>query len=159
MFSNVHLESIDCISQYLCIELFSWLSVSFSLKTLDLSYNNLSPEDILPLGLLPNLRVLHLTGNGIKELPAEMSLPYHEKRMWVLDLHLLLGYTETAWDLHKLKNSDHKTNILLFVHLHRDKQVARFHHLEMLTLDDNRLSDMNIFATLASLVRYNNVLI
>ena len=42
---------------------------------LDLSYNNLSSEDILNLGMLPNLRVLHLSGNNIKTIPADMSLP------------------------------------------------------------------------------------
>jgi len=40
---------------------------------LDLSYNNLAPEDILPLGDLPQLKVLHLTGNGLFTLPAEFA--------------------------------------------------------------------------------------
>ena len=42
---------------------------------LDLSYNNLSSNDILNLGMLPNLRVLHLSGNNITDIPADMSLP------------------------------------------------------------------------------------
>ncbi|XP_046374524.2 X-ray radiation resistance-associated protein 1-like [Haliotis rufescens] len=46
------------------------------LELLDLSYNNLSSEDVLALGLLQNLKVLHLTGNNFKTLPADMSLPY-----------------------------------------------------------------------------------
>lgn len=33
-----------------------------NLETLDLSYNRLTDEDILTLGLLANLRTLHLTG-------------------------------------------------------------------------------------------------
>ena len=41
---------------------------------LDLSYNNLSSDDILTLGSLLNLRVLHLSGNNIKSVPADISL-------------------------------------------------------------------------------------
>ena len=42
---------------------------------LDLSYNNLTPTDILPLGVLPQLKVLHLTGNGLDSLPADLAGP------------------------------------------------------------------------------------
>ena len=47
-----------------------------NLEILDLSYNNLSALDLLTLGLLPSLRVLHLTGNSLKTLPAEMARPF-----------------------------------------------------------------------------------
>ncbi|KAH3807141.1 hypothetical protein DPMN_135474, partial [Dreissena polymorpha] len=51
-----------------------------NLEVLDMSYNNLSHDDILTLGLLTNLKVLHLTGNGLHSLPANMAMPkYHEK--------------------------------------------------------------------------------
>ena len=48
-------------------------------QLLDLSYNNLTPQDILPLGLMPKLRVLHLTGNGLHQLPPELSRPHVEE--------------------------------------------------------------------------------
>lgn len=38
-----------------------------NLETLDLSYNQLTDEDILALGLLTNLRTLHLTGKSFFE--------------------------------------------------------------------------------------------
>ena len=44
-------------------------------QMLDLSYNNLSADDILSLGSLPNLRVLHLSGNNLKSIPTDISLP------------------------------------------------------------------------------------
>lgn len=46
---------------------------------LDLSYNNLSPNDVLAVGIIPKLRVLHLTGNGFTTLPTEMSRPHLEE--------------------------------------------------------------------------------
>ncbi|XP_076453924.1 X-ray radiation resistance-associated protein 1-like [Babylonia areolata] len=46
------------------------------LEVLDLSYNNLSLEDVLTLGQLSTLRVLHLTGNNFSTLPPDMALPY-----------------------------------------------------------------------------------
>jgi len=55
------------------------------LEVLDLSYNNLSQEDLLTLGLLPNVKVLHLTGNGLSTLPPNLAMPkYDEVR---LDIH------------------------------------------------------------------------
>ncbi|ELU12376.1 hypothetical protein CAPTEDRAFT_227314 [Capitella teleta] len=45
------------------------------LELLDLSYNNLCPEDFLPLGLLQNLRILQLTGNNLKSIPPDLALP------------------------------------------------------------------------------------
>ncbi|XP_069496255.1 X-ray radiation resistance-associated protein 1 isoform X2 [Ambystoma mexicanum] len=82
------------------------------LEILDLSYNNLSPDDVLALGSLPRLRVLHLTGNGLSHLPSDMAVS-----------ELL------------------KT------------EVKRFPSLEILMLDDNKLSNPSIFASLANLKR------
>ena len=42
------------------------------LETLDLSCNQLTTEDVLALGVLPVLKILHLTGNQLEELPSEM---------------------------------------------------------------------------------------
>ncbi|CAG5120231.1 unnamed protein product, partial [Candidula unifasciata] len=43
---------------------------------LDISYNNLSPDDLLTLGLLAHLKVLHLTGNNFSSLPPDLAVPY-----------------------------------------------------------------------------------
>ncbi|XP_062983824.1 X-ray radiation resistance-associated protein 1-like [Elgaria multicarinata webbii] len=45
------------------------------LEILDLSYNNLSPEDVQALGVLPHLKVLHLTANGLSSLPLDLASP------------------------------------------------------------------------------------
>ncbi|XP_038262917.1 X-ray radiation resistance-associated protein 1 isoform X3 [Dermochelys coriacea] len=42
------------------------------LEILDLSYNNLSPEDVRTLGVLSQLKVLHLTANGLRSLPSDL---------------------------------------------------------------------------------------
>ncbi|XP_013910993.1 PREDICTED: X-ray radiation resistance-associated protein 1, partial [Thamnophis sirtalis] len=44
------------------------------LEILDLSYNNLSPEDVQSLGMLPHLKVLHLTANGLSSLPLNLAV-------------------------------------------------------------------------------------
>ncbi|NXT17513.1 XRRA1 protein, partial [Syrrhaptes paradoxus] len=43
------------------------------LEDLDLSYNNLSPQDIWTLGDLSQLKVLRLTANGLRSLPANLA--------------------------------------------------------------------------------------
>ena len=43
------------------------------LRHLDLSFNNLSPSTLVNLGSLPALRELHLTGNSLVTLPAELT--------------------------------------------------------------------------------------
>jgi Leucine-rich repeat (LRR) protein len=48
-----------------------------SLQVVDLSYNSLSDQAILALGILPALKELHLSGNSLVLLPAEMSRPHH----------------------------------------------------------------------------------
>ncbi|XP_058042039.1 X-ray radiation resistance-associated protein 1 [Ahaetulla prasina] len=45
------------------------------LEILDLSYNNLSPEDVQSLGILPRLKALHLTANGLSSLPLNLAAP------------------------------------------------------------------------------------
>ncbi|KAJ8402201.1 hypothetical protein AAFF_G00370660 [Aldrovandia affinis] len=47
------------------------------LEVLDLSYNYLSSDDVLSIGLLPCLKVLHLTGNELQALPDNMATPHH----------------------------------------------------------------------------------
>ncbi|XP_042648486.1 X-ray radiation resistance-associated protein 1 [Tyto alba] len=78
------------------------------LEDLDLSYNNLSPQDIWTLGDLSQLKVLCLTANGLRSLPLDLA---------------------GSWDS---------------AHL-------RFPSLEVLSLDDNRLSDPSVFVSLSQL--------
>ncbi|NXE85097.1 XRRA1 protein, partial [Cochlearius cochlearius] len=78
------------------------------LEDLDLSYNNLSPQDIWTLGDLSQLKVLRLTANGLRSLPPDLA---------------------GSWD------SAH----------------VRFPSLEVLSLDNNRLSDPSVFVSLSHL--------
>ncbi|XP_075583867.1 X-ray radiation resistance-associated protein 1 [Pelecanus crispus] len=78
------------------------------LEDLDLSYNNLSPQDIWTLGDLSQLKILRLTANGLRSLPPDLA---------------------GSWDS---------------AHL-------RFPSLEVLLLDDNRLSDPSVFVSLSHL--------
>lgn len=49
--------------------------IYFFLQVLDLSFNNITGESILNLGLLARLKVLHLTGNQLQMLPLNMAGP------------------------------------------------------------------------------------
>lgn len=51
------------------------LTLFFSPQVLDLSFNNITGESILNLGLLAHLKVLHLTGNQLQMLPLNMAGP------------------------------------------------------------------------------------
>ncbi|XP_054581611.1 X-ray radiation resistance-associated protein 1 [Eptesicus fuscus] len=48
------------------------------LEFLDLSFNSLNPEAICDLGILPRLRVLLLTGNGLTFLPMNLAVTEEE---------------------------------------------------------------------------------
>ncbi|XP_050768062.1 X-ray radiation resistance-associated protein 1 [Gymnogyps californianus] len=78
------------------------------LEDLDLSYNNLSPQDVWTLGDLSQLKVLRLTANGLWSLPPDLAGS-------------------------------------------RDSAHLRFPSLEVLSLDDNRLSDPSVFVSLCHL--------
>ncbi|XP_009889317.1 PREDICTED: X-ray radiation resistance-associated protein 1 [Charadrius vociferus] len=84
------------------------------LEDLDLSYNNLSPQDIWTLGDLSQLKVLRLTANGLRSLPPDLA---------------------GSWDS---------------AHL-------RFPSLEVLLLDDNRLSDPSVFVSLSHLCSFSHI--
>jgi Leucine-rich repeat (LRR) protein len=47
-----------------------------ALESLDLSFNNLTPIDIVHLGVLKNLKFLKLTGNNLTFLPDTFSKLY-----------------------------------------------------------------------------------
>ncbi|XP_034405820.1 X-ray radiation resistance-associated protein 1 [Cyclopterus lumpus] len=48
------------------------------LQVLDLSYNSLSADDIVSIGHLPHLKVLHLTGNQLHHLPPNLGSLNHD---------------------------------------------------------------------------------
>ncbi|CAB1413747.1 unnamed protein product [Pleuronectes platessa] len=82
------------------------------LQVLDLSYNSLSADDVVSVGRLRRLKVLHLTGNQLHHLPAD------------------LGPTR----------------------LSASEEDSRFKALEVLMLDDNKLSS-GVFNSLRNLKR------
>ncbi|XP_062867745.1 X-ray radiation resistance-associated protein 1 [Trichomycterus rosablanca] len=87
------------------------------LEVLDLSYNNLSGDAILAVGLLPRLKVLHMTGNNLYNLPSNMAGPYSPPDEPV----------------------NHSSSL--------------FQTLEVLMLDDNKLSSPDVFTCLADFKR------
>uniref|UniRef100_F6QR18 X-ray radiation resistance-associated protein 1 n=1 Tax=Ciona intestinalis TaxID=7719 RepID=F6QR18_CIOIN len=91
-----------------------------NLQVLDLSYNNLSAQDVLNLGVLPRLKVLTLTGNGLHSIHPDML------------------YRNSSNDSTNSTDED---------------VVGRFQNLEVLLLDDNHLSDLSTFASLAALTQ------
>ena len=48
-------------------------------QVLNVSYNNLSPEDVRALSNLQNLRILHISGNGLTTLPNDLLQSYSEE--------------------------------------------------------------------------------
>ncbi|CAH6792685.1 Xrra1 [Phodopus roborovskii] len=52
-----------------------------ALEFLDLSFNSLTEEAICDLGILPHLRVLLLTGNGLTSLPPNMAVREQLKKL------------------------------------------------------------------------------
>ncbi|KAK2524739.1 Xrra1 [Columba livia] len=103
-------EKFDCVAFINAAENLLTLEDCFFcfLQRLDLSYNNLSSQDIWTLGDLSQLKVLRLTGNRLRSLPPDLA---------------------GSW------NSAH----------------SRFTSLEVLSLDDNRLSDPSVFVSLSHL--------
>ncbi|XP_066846161.1 X-ray radiation resistance-associated protein 1 isoform X1 [Anser cygnoides] len=60
------------------------------LQDLDLSYNNLSPEDIWALGDLAQLKILRLTANGLRTLPADLAGSWHSAHLRFPSLEVLV---------------------------------------------------------------------
>ncbi|XP_032345253.1 X-ray radiation resistance-associated protein 1 isoform X5 [Camelus ferus] len=60
-----------------------------SLEFLDLSFNSLTAEAICDLGILPHLRVLLLTGNGLTSLPPSLAVTEQGRVLilsWIFNL-------------------------------------------------------------------------
>nr|XP_055036336.1 X-ray radiation resistance-associated protein 1 [Misgurnus anguillicaudatus] len=92
------------------------------LEVLDLSFNSITCESILNLGLLPHLKVLHLTGNHLQMLPLDMAGPCTCPEEKSTHHHVLL-----------------------------------FQTLEVLVLEDNRLTSPGVFMSLANLKRLQHL--
>ncbi|KAI6079225.1 X-ray radiation resistance-associated protein 1 [Aix galericulata] len=60
------------------------------LEDLDLSYNNLSPEDIWTLGDLSQLKILRLTANGLRTLPPDLAGSWHAAQLRFPSLEVLV---------------------------------------------------------------------
>ncbi|XP_061485099.1 X-ray radiation resistance-associated protein 1 isoform X2 [Rhineura floridana] len=94
------------------------------LEILDLSYNNLSPEDVQVLGVLSHLKVLHLTANGLSSLPLDLAVPESENcpRFPALEVLLL--------------DDNHLSHPDVFVSL------ANLQSLKQLNLDKNGIKEV-----------------
>ncbi|XP_039211813.1 X-ray radiation resistance-associated protein 1 isoform X2 [Crotalus tigris] len=93
------------------------------LEILDLSYNNLSPEDVQILGILPHLKVLHLTANGLSSLPLNLAASERScPKFPALEVLLL--------------DDNHLSDSSVFVSL------ANLRRLKQLNLDKNRIKEV-----------------
>lgn len=84
-----------------------------SLQCLDLSYNKLTPDSLLSLAILPNLRELDLSGNNLISLPPQMDLFINLERL-VLE-HNKISDNDIFYELStlpKLRDLDLAFNLL-----------------------------------------------
>ncbi|XP_069002626.1 X-ray radiation resistance-associated protein 1 isoform X1 [Embiotoca jacksoni] len=75
--SFVSLRELNLSLNGICNMAFSAADFPY-LELLDLSYNSVSAVDIVSLGRLPLLKVLHLTGNKLLHLPPDLGSSYHD---------------------------------------------------------------------------------
>ncbi|KAL1774291.1 X-ray radiation resistance-associated protein 1 isoform X1 [Sigmodon hispidus] len=102
-----------------------------TLEFLDLSFNSLTEEAICDLGILPHLRVLLLTGNGLTSLPPNMAVAEQEAdAMSVTSKKYILRFPA----LETLMLDDNKlSNPSCFASL------AGLRRLKKLSLDQNKI--------------------
>ncbi|XP_006777986.1 PREDICTED: X-ray radiation resistance-associated protein 1 [Myotis davidii] len=101
------------------------------LEFLDLSFNSLNPEAICELGILPRLRVLLLTGNGLTFLPMNLAVTEQETSVASLTSK---RYTLRFPALETLMLDDNKlSNPNCFASL------AGLRRLKKLSLDQNKI--------------------
>ncbi|KAM3600904.1 uncharacterized protein V6R79_004375 [Siganus canaliculatus] len=101
------------------------------LQVLDLSYNILSADDILLIGQLPCLKILHLTGNQLHHLPPDLNMSLQDPTQW----------TTTEEDsqfaaLEVLVLDDNKLSSGVF------KSLANLKRLKHLNLQGNCISEV-----------------
>uniref|UniRef100_A0A8C6QVU6 X-ray radiation resistance-associated protein 1 n=1 Tax=Nannospalax galili TaxID=1026970 RepID=A0A8C6QVU6_NANGA len=102
-----------------------------TLEFLDLSFNSLTEEAICDLGILPRLRVLLLTGNGLTSLPPNMAVTEQEASVTPLTSK---KYILRFPALETLMLDDNKlSNPNCFASL------AGFRRLKKLSLDQNKI--------------------
>ncbi|XP_049745750.1 X-ray radiation resistance-associated protein 1 isoform X1 [Elephas maximus indicus] len=101
------------------------------LEFLDLSFNSLTGEAICDLGILPHLRVLLLTGNGLTSLPSNLAVTEQEASVTTLtSKRYILRFPA----LETLMLDDNKlSNPNCFASL------AGLRRLKKLSLDQNRI--------------------
>ncbi|XP_055971845.1 X-ray radiation resistance-associated protein 1 [Sorex fumeus] len=102
------------------------------LEFLDLSFNSLTGEAICDLGILPHLRVLLLTGNGLTSLPANLGVAEQEASVTSLtNKRYILRFPA----LETLMLDDNKlSNPNCF------SSLAGLRRLKKLSLEQNRIS-------------------
>ncbi|XP_062950357.1 X-ray radiation resistance-associated protein 1 isoform X3 [Cynocephalus volans] len=101
------------------------------LEFLDLSFNSLTAEAICDLGILPHLRVLLLTGNGLTSLPPNLAVTEQEASLTSLTRK---RYILRFPALETLMLDDNKlSNPTCFASL------AGLRRLKKLSLDQNRI--------------------
>ncbi|XP_038595954.1 X-ray radiation resistance-associated protein 1 [Tachyglossus aculeatus] len=102
------------------------------LEVLDLSYNSLSPEAIYELGILPRLKALFLTGNGLTSLPSTMAVAVQDTSVLTLitkSFILRFPVLETL-----MLDDNHLSRADVFASL------AGLRRLKELNLDKNRIT-------------------
>uniref|UniRef100_A0A8D1SNT8 X-ray radiation resistance-associated protein 1 n=1 Tax=Sus scrofa TaxID=9823 RepID=A0A8D1SNT8_PIG len=102
-----------------------------SLEFLDLSFNSLTVEAICDLGILPHLRVLLLTGNGLTSLPPNLAVTEQEASVTSLtSKRYILRFPA----LETLMLDDNKLS-----HPSCFASLAGLRRLKKLSLDQNRI--------------------
>ncbi|XP_034745050.1 X-ray radiation resistance-associated protein 1 isoform X1 [Etheostoma cragini] len=101
------------------------------LEVLDLSYNNLSADDIVSIGRLSRLKVLHLTGNQLHHLPPNLGSSSHDPTQ------LPAKEEDTQFKaLEVLMLDDNKLSSGVF------NSLANLKRLKYLNLQENHISDV-----------------
>ncbi|KAM9729650.1 X-ray radiation resistance-associated protein 1 [Menidia menidia] len=115
------------------------------LQVLDLSYNSLSGKDIISLSRLPQLKVLHLTGNQLHHLPPDLgSLSYDHTQLPAADRD---GGFEA---LEVLMLDENKLSSGVFYSLRNLKRVKH------LNLQGNRISEIPYLTTYSKSVEISD---
>lgn len=113
-------------------------------QVLDLSYNSLSGDAITAIGRLPRIRVLHLTGNQLHRFPPDLASSSHTTNQTSVNYYMYL-YIQF--------NVDAYSQWILMSYRSTSNEDENFKSLEVLMLDDNKLSS-EVFNKLANLKRY-----
>ncbi|XP_044226953.1 X-ray radiation resistance-associated protein 1 isoform X2 [Thunnus albacares] len=101
------------------------------LEVLDLSYNRLSADDIVSIGWLPHLKILHLTGNQLHHLPPNLGSSNHDPTQ------LPAKEEDTHFKaLEVLMLDDNKLSSGVF------NSLANLKRLKHLNLQGNRISEV-----------------